>query len=161
MKKVDVFKEIANEIGDLYEKKSACYGDSFGQTYEKLGIISAVTRISDKFNRLCTLATNKDIDNLGESLDDTLIDLAAYSIMTLIEHRNAKMGQEQEPAVETTQAVLCTTEIKDHQGRFLFVKGKIYMMTSENDVQNELGNISTFSSLDELAYYFQPVGSKK
>lgn len=91
MKKVDVFKEIANEIGDLYEKKSACYGDSFGQTYEKLGIISAVTRISDKFNRLCTLATNKDLDNLGESLDDTLIDLAAYSIMTLIERRNEKV----------------------------------------------------------------------
>lgn len=161
MDKNELFRKYANEIGDLHEKKSKAYGDSFGQTYAKLGIISAVTRISDKYNRLCTLVTNDDIDDLGESIEDTLIDLAAYSIMTLIEHRNAKMGKEQEPVVETTQTVLCTTEIKDYQGRFLFVKGKTYMMTSENDVQNELGDVSTFSSLDELAYYFQPIDAKK
>lgn len=157
MKKVDVFKKIANEIGDLYEKKSACYGDSFGQTYEKLGIISAVTRISDKYNRLCTLSTNKDIDNLGESIEDTLIDLAAYSIMTLIEHRGSKARTEQEQKEEFPTTVLCTTEIKDHQGRFLFVKGKTYQCTSPNVVVNEFGSISEFSSFDEVAYYFCPI----
>lgn len=91
MDKVKEFRAIADEIAALYAKKNACYGDSFGDTYSKLGVISAVTRISDKFNRLCALATNKDLDNLGESLDDTLIDLAAYSIMTLIERRNEKV----------------------------------------------------------------------
>ena len=40
--------EKFREIASLYEKKDALYGDSFGSTYEKLGIISAVTRISDK-----------------------------------------------------------------------------------------------------------------
>lgn len=84
---VDRFREIANDLGDLYEKKNAAYGNSFGETYQKLGIISAVTRISDKYNRLCNLATNPDIDNLGESLEDTLKDLASYAIMTLIELR--------------------------------------------------------------------------
>jgi hypothetical protein len=34
---------------------------------------------------LCNLATNPNIDNLGESIEDTLKDLAAYSIMTLME----------------------------------------------------------------------------
>lgn len=85
---VDRFREIANDLGELYEKKNAAYGNSFGETYQKLGIISAVTRISDKYNRLCNLATNPDIDNLGESLEDTLKDLAAYAIMTLIELNN-------------------------------------------------------------------------
>ena len=84
---VDRFREIANDLGELYEKKNAAYGNSFGETYQKLGIISAVTRISDKYNRLCNLATNPNIDNLGESLEDTLKDLAAYAIMTLIELR--------------------------------------------------------------------------
>ena len=32
-----------------------------------------------------TLATNPDIDNLGESIEDTLKDMASYCIMTLIE----------------------------------------------------------------------------
>ena len=84
MTRVDQFRQIAEEITDLYEKKDRAYGSSFNQTYEKLGIISAVTRISDKYNRLCNLAVNKDIDNLGESLEDTLKDMAAYCIMTII-----------------------------------------------------------------------------
>lgn len=85
---VDRFREIANDLGELYEKKNAAYGNSFGETYQKLGIISAVTRISDKYNRLCNLATNPNIDTLGESLEDTLKDLASYAIMTLIELNN-------------------------------------------------------------------------
>lgn len=84
MTRVEKFKKIAEEITSLYETKDKCYGDSFGSTYNKLGIISAVTRISDKTNRLCQLATNPDIDNLGESVEDTLKDLAAYCIMTLV-----------------------------------------------------------------------------
>lgn len=89
-KNVQSFINIANELCDLYEQKNKAYGNSFGDTYKKLGIISAVTRISDKYNRLCNLATNPNIDNLGESIEDTLKDLAAYSIMTLTELRNRR-----------------------------------------------------------------------
>lgn len=85
---VEQFKQIAKEISELYEKKNTAYGNSFGDTYKKLGIISAVTRISDKYNRLCNLATNPNIDSLGESIEDTLKDLAAYAIMTLVELQN-------------------------------------------------------------------------
>ena len=88
--RVEQFKKIANDISELYEAKDRCYNNSFGETYEKLGIISAVTRISDKYNRLCNLAVNKDIDNLGESLEDTLKDMAAYCIMTIIAMKNPK-----------------------------------------------------------------------
>ena len=90
MNRVEQFRKIADEIGDLHEMKDRAYGNSFGQTYEKLGIISAVTRISDKYNRLCNLAVNKDIDNLGESLEDTLKDMAAYCIMTIVAMKNQK-----------------------------------------------------------------------
>ena len=84
MTRVEQFRQIAEEITALYEMKDRAYNNSFGETYEKLGIISAVTRISDKYNRLCNLAVNQDIDNLGESLEDTLKDMAAYCIMTII-----------------------------------------------------------------------------
>ena len=82
---VQKFQAIAAELAELYAKKNKAYGNSFGETFNKLGLISAVTRISDKYNRLCTLATNTNIDNLGESIDDTLRDLASYCIMTVIE----------------------------------------------------------------------------
>lgn len=87
---VEQFKQIAKDISELYEKKNTAYGNSFGDTYKKLGIISAVTRISDKYNRLCNLATNPNIDSLDESIEDTLKDLAAYAIMTLVELQNKK-----------------------------------------------------------------------
>lgn len=90
MKNVEHFKRIALDLCNLYEAKDKCYNNSFGDTYQKLGLISAVTRISDKFNRLCNLATNPDIDNLGESLEDTLRDMASYCIMTVMELENAK-----------------------------------------------------------------------
>ena len=90
MNNVEQFKKIATELGELYEVKDRAYGSSFADTYKKLGIISAVTRISDKYNRLCNLAKNPDIDNLGESLEDTLRDMASYCIMTVMELENAK-----------------------------------------------------------------------
>ena len=80
------FRSIAEEIAALYEMKDRAYGNSFGETFQKLGIISAVTRISDKYNRLCNLTTAAtNINDCGESIEDTLKDMAAYCIMTLIE----------------------------------------------------------------------------
>ena len=90
MSRPEKFREIAENIASLYEVKDNAYGDSFGDTFNKLGVISAATRISDKTNRLCRLVTNPAIDDLGESIKDTLMDLAAYSIMTLMKLENEK-----------------------------------------------------------------------
>lgn len=79
------FEEITDKLNTLYAKKNAAYDNSFSKTFNSLGIISAVTRISDKYNRLENLVKNSNIDNLGESIEDTLMDLASYSIMTLME----------------------------------------------------------------------------
>lgn len=83
--KIEKHKKLCNDLHDLYVRKNAAYGDSFGDTFNKLGIISAITRITDKYNRLVTLATNPKIDPSDESIIDTLIDLANYSLMTINE----------------------------------------------------------------------------
>lgn len=77
-------ERIGQELLELYKSKNHDYGDSFGETYEKLGIISAVTRITDKLNRLQSLST-KEAKVYDETIEDTLVDLANYAIMTLIE----------------------------------------------------------------------------
>ena len=93
MNNVEKFQQVSAQLCKLYEAKNAAYGDSFSTTFKKLGLISAVTRISDKYNRLCNLATHPNIDNLGESIEDTLMDLASYSIMTLMELDKLKEKQ--------------------------------------------------------------------
>ena len=79
--------EIVKTLNQLYDSKGHDYGDSFGETYQKLGIISALTRISDKYNRLISLATKPEEERKvkDESIQDTLLDLSNYCIMTVIE----------------------------------------------------------------------------
>ena len=88
MTRPEQFRAIANDVAALFEMKDAAYGNSFGDTFRKLGIISAATRISDKTNRLCNLVAHPHLDNLGEKIEDTLMDLVAYGVMTLMEMRN-------------------------------------------------------------------------
>ena len=85
MTKTDKHIKLCNDLHELYVRKNTAYGDSFGETFKKLGIISAVTRISDKYNRLVNLATHPDIDQNDESIRDTLQDLANYALMTIME----------------------------------------------------------------------------
>ena len=76
---------ICQKLNQVYKAKNHDYGDSFGDTYKKLGIISAVTRLSDKMNRLMSLAVSHDAQVKNERIEDTLLDMANYAIMTLIE----------------------------------------------------------------------------
>ena len=76
---------VCQKLNQIYKAKNHDYGDSFGDTYKKLGIISAVTRLSDKMNRLMSLAVSHDAQVKDEKIEDTLLDMANYAIMTLIE----------------------------------------------------------------------------
>ena len=84
--KVKMFREIVNEMADLYEKKNANYGDSFGQLYDALGPISGLVPLHNKLDRATSLI--KGNKNNFESLEDTFKDLACYAIMNLIEMKS-------------------------------------------------------------------------
>ena len=85
------FNSVANELMALYARKNHDYGNSFADTWRKLGPVSGITRISDKFNRLCNLMATKDKQQVkDESIEDTLSDLACYSIMAMIELRRER-----------------------------------------------------------------------
>lgn len=89
MNRIQMHKELCEKLNDVYARKNSDYGNSFGETFEKLGIISAITRISDKYNRLVSLCTKSEEERKvkDESIEDTLLDLANYAIMTVIEMR--------------------------------------------------------------------------
>ena len=79
--------EICILLNEVYEKKNKDYGNSFEETYKRLGIISAVTRIADKMSRLESLATKPEEERLvkDESIKDTVLDMANYCIMLAME----------------------------------------------------------------------------
>ena len=92
MKKYERHSEITNQLNEIYIAKNTDYGDAFGDTFKKLGIISAVTRIADKTNRLMSLSAKTEAERnvKDETIKDTLMDLANYALMTLIEMEETK-----------------------------------------------------------------------
>lgn len=85
MNGVERHKRLCDALNRIYDKKNHDYGDSFSKTYKELGIISAVTRITDKYNRLVSLARGAEQKVREESIRDTLLDMANYCIMTVME----------------------------------------------------------------------------
>ena len=83
--RVQRHKIICEEINDLYDRKNHDYGDSFHQTFVEEGMAMARIRLGDKFNRFKTLSRGGDQKVNDESIRDTLIDLANYAIMTVVE----------------------------------------------------------------------------
>ena len=178
MTNVEQFKKIAQELSELYEAKDKAYGSSFSDTYKKLGLISAVTRISDKFNRLCNLALNPDIDNFGESLEDTLRDMASYCIMTVMELENAKpIGLDMQGNIIKRGDVVfpnlnkqirkgdvfeCIQHVFMDDGSVAYRKGKAYASEKDGCITDEKHEESHYWNIQEDAednwwHYFKRI----
>lgn len=89
-------REFLNQMGDTFALKNEKYGNSFELSLDKYGLVAALTRMGDKFNRIETLILNNDKGTDDESVKDTLLDLANYCVMTAcyIEGKDTKDGQD-------------------------------------------------------------------
>lgn len=86
------FKAILDQMNDIYIKKNNDYGDSFNKTCDKFGLMAPLIRMTDKLNRfeqLINPLTNQRLQD--ESIEDTLIDLANYAILTVLYQRQYKL----------------------------------------------------------------------
>lgn len=116
-------KAICDELNKLYERKNHDYGDSFHQTFIEEGFAMSRIRLADKFGRFKTLSRytatveellRKATDSsdhkvliknqkvTDESIRDTLIDLANYAIMTVLEMDDAAAAT-QVPSVDISK----------------------------------------------------------
>ena len=88
--RIENYKRLQADMLQTFVDKDSDYGDSFGKTYEKYGIVSALTRMSDKLNRIDNLTTINVQDSsakmkVDESIEDTLLDLANYAMLTYLQ----------------------------------------------------------------------------
>lgn len=78
--------ELCRKLNKTYERKNHDYGDSFHKSYLEEGLAMARIRLGDKYNRFCALSrkgAEQKVDD--ESIIDTLLDMANYAIMTVME----------------------------------------------------------------------------
>ncbi len=90
--KVERHEKLCQELNTLYAKKNKDYGDSFHQTFLEEGYAMSRIRLSDKLNRFKSLSRRGTQEVKDESLRDTLIDLANYALMTILEMEGENDG---------------------------------------------------------------------
>lgn len=93
--RVQKFEDITTSMFELYKRKNADYGNSVAKTFDEYGLVSFLVRIEDKLNRVATLTKKSTTEQQvkDEKIEDTLLDLANYSIMALIELDRVKSEQ--------------------------------------------------------------------
>lgn len=69
----------------LESENTSVYGDSFHQTFTEEGMAMPRIRLGDKLARFKSLTKSEVQEVKDESIRDTLIDLANYAIMTVLE----------------------------------------------------------------------------
>ena len=78
--------DICAELHAMYDRKNQDYGDSFHLSYAEEGMAMPRIRLGDKLNRFKNLTRSPRVQKVNdESIRDTLLDLANYAIMTIME----------------------------------------------------------------------------
>lgn len=83
------FNEITDKMCDIYKQKNSDYGNSFSKLFKKCGMTYAYGHLAEKIERIDSLSNN-DAKVQGESMIDSLYDLANYSILTIMEIEKRK-----------------------------------------------------------------------
>ena len=76
------FNTLLDQMKETYERKNHDYGDSFTKSMDEFGLTASAIRLTDKLSRFKALI-NKEARVKDESIEDTLLDMASYAIMTV------------------------------------------------------------------------------
>lgn len=83
LSKENPFKDYTNHLAETLQEKNDAYGDSFTKSVDEDGLLVLKIRLGDKLNRVSSLIKKGELKENDESLEDTLLDLAGYSILGL------------------------------------------------------------------------------
>ena len=89
----DRFKEITDKMLETYKSKNKDYGDSFRNIFKECGMTYAYGHLKEKLERVKSLMSD-EAKVKGESMKDSLYDLANYAILTIMEIEKNKKEQE-------------------------------------------------------------------
>lgn len=81
---VDRFEIITKKMVEVFKKKNHDYGNSFEESLNDEGIAASRIRLRDKWNRFVQLSRGRNAQVNEESIQDTLLDMANYAIMTIM-----------------------------------------------------------------------------
>ena len=87
--KIELHKQICGNMHNTYKAKNADYGDSFTKVRREYPEAICI-HLMEKLERLKTLYKGNEQRVKDESIDDTLLDIANYAVMELLERKNER-----------------------------------------------------------------------
>lgn len=91
-KQVEQFKSLTSEMISTYTRKNRDYGNSFGRMCKEYGHTYPIIHLDEKLARIKSILLSGDTAVKDETAIDSLLDLACYSLMTIME-----LQEQQEP----------------------------------------------------------------
>ena len=88
------FKAITDKMFETFKAKNHDYGSSFSNLFKECGMTYAYGHMAEKLERVKSLMKDEEKVN-GEGMKDSLLDLANYAILTVMEiEKNEKEQKE-------------------------------------------------------------------
>lgn len=91
----NLIQKVGEDVVSIVQRKNRDYGNSFEEIFRKYGMVSLLIRLHDKLNRLENLSLRGLEPQTGESVEDTLRDIAGYSLLALAIAEKDKLDYEQ------------------------------------------------------------------
>ena len=84
----EIYGSLLEKLFSMYKSNITDYGSEFAEMFDELGIDYAYGKLCEKMKRIKVL---RDMSNI-EGLEDALLDMAGYAILTLVELKKRKDG---------------------------------------------------------------------
>lgn len=91
-KQVEQFKALTSDMIATYSRKNKDYGNSFCRMCKEYGNTYPIIHLDEKLARIKSILLSGDNAVKDETAIDSLLDLACYSLMTIME-----LQEQQEP----------------------------------------------------------------
>ena len=88
----EIYGSLLDKLFMTYKAKNADYGSAFSEMFDELGIDYAYGKLREKMNRIKTLRNQPNMVE-NEGLEDALLDMAGYAILTLVELKKKDNGK--------------------------------------------------------------------
>lgn len=93
---IENFTHVVSEMIDLTRKKNNDYGGATDpwKNFREFGQLGILVRMSDKWARIkSALAEKRELKVSDETVEDTIFDLAVYSVILLLWIRSRQRGE--------------------------------------------------------------------
>ena len=160
------FLSLIAEMEDIHRRKNAGYaGEASMDPWKNFRMaemlnISAfkgcLVRMGDKYSRICNLAEDPNNEQVSESIHDTLIDLANYSLIAICLYEEMQEMEAEKNEMLSDEEYMLRDKLAAIENSLI---GKHVRVVKEDGTKSKVG-VVTFFYKGKAAVFFDGIGTE-